>query len=454
MPSTCDRRHRGTLSAVGIPTTKAPEPNISGGPIDGARYTSMDFAAAERSRLWPNVWQVAGRADQLTKPGDYLTYELAGESVLCIQGEDNTIRAFYNVCQHRGNRLVEASSGNLSSGGPTCAYHGWRYGSEGTLRWVPDEEDFPAGSPCGTRNLIEMPCESWAGFVWFTMDPDPTPLRRWLDPVVEHLDAYRMEDMVRTHWVTIEGCFNWKVVQDNFNESYHLPFVHPQTLPLMDHHYTGCQFDLYPSGHCRMLMPGGGPGPRYEGSAERTMRGLAPEFEFWDFDPEPYRDDPSGLRRALQRVKRERGAAKGYDFSRYSDEQLTDHYHYTVFPNMSFSMKPDGCIWLRATPHRDDPQRCSFDMWYRTLFPEGVEEYYSNSMGQWVSLDHQVEHEQGAVGEISCGPGIDQDVAVWTSQQRGLGSRGYRGGYLADQERRVRFLHDEIDRYLAVRTPS
>jgi len=104
---------------------------------------------------------------------------------------------------------------------------------------------------------------------------------------------------------------------------------------------------------------------------------------------------------------------------------------------------------LRASPHPTDPEKSVFDMWYLTLFPEGVSEYWSNSMGDWVSLDHQVEHEAGVAGEVSCGPGIDQDVAIWTSQQQGLRSRGYRDGYMPWQERRIRYFHDNIDAFLA-----
>ena len=83
------------------------------------------------------------------------------------------------------------------------------------------------------------------------------------------------------------------------------------------------------------------------------------------------------------------------------------------------------------------------------MFPSGVSEYFSNSMKDWVSIDHQVEHQVGKAGEISCGPGIDQDVAIWSTQQRGLMSRGYRGEYMPHQERRIKYFHDNIDRYLA-----
>ena len=431
----------------GISREKAPEPELGTDPIIlGHRYTSPEFAQREWDHMWTRVWQVAGRVDQIPEPGDYVNYEIGQESIIAVRGDDAKIRAFYNVCQHRGNQLVNAEVGTLAGGEFQCAYHGWRFDTTGECTWVYDEDDFPQGTPCGNRNLVEIPCDTWGGFIWFNMDPGAAPLRDWLSPVADQLDGYRMENMKRTHWVTVVG--DWKCVQDNFNESYHLPFVHPQTVASMNEHHSGCQFDLYPSGHARMLMPGGGPGPQYRGRADRTFQSLQQDFEFWEFDPEPYRDNLQGLRVALQQRKRELGASKGYDFSSYSDEQLTDHYHYTVFPNVSFSMKPDGCIWLRSAPHPTDPNKCIFDMWYLTQFPEGVTEYYSNSMRDWVSIDHQAEHQTGRADEVSCGPGIDQDVAIWTTQHKGLRSRGYRGEYLPTQERRIRFFHENIDKYL------
>jgi len=435
---------------LGIPRTKAAEPDLSDTPITGDRYWTQEFAEREWSSLWPRVWQIAGRVDQIPKAGDYVTYEIGRDSIIAVRGSDDAVRAFYNVCQHRGNRLVTNEVGSLDGRDFTCAYHGWQFGDNGRLNWVPDEDDFPQGSPCGVRNLAEVRSDTWGGFIWFNLDPHAAPLREALAPVTEHLDAYRMHDMKRTHWVTIVGDWNWKCVQDNFNESYHLPYVHPQTLSTMNEHHSGCQFDLYPTGHARMLMPGGGPGPHFRGRSDRTFKSFAKDFEFWEFDPEPYRDNLSGLRVALQQRKRELGSSKGYDFSSYSDEQLTDHYHYTVFPNVSFSMKPDGCIWLRGSPHPTDPTKCIFDMWYLTLFPEGSSEYFSNSMKDWVSIDHQVEHQTGLAGEISCGPGIDQDVAIWSTQQQGLMSRGFKGEFMPWQERRIKFFHDNIDRYLAM----
>ena len=192
-----------------------------------------------------------------------------------------------------------------------------------------------------------------------------------------------------------------------------VPFVHPQTMPVMNEHYTGCQFDLYRVGHARMLMPGGGRARGYAGKPERTFKGLARGARVLGARSRAVPRRPERPAQALQQRKRELGAAKGYDFSRYSDEQLTDHYHYTVFPNISFSMKPDGCIFLRATRTRPTRRSATSTCGTSRCSPRASSEYWSNSMGDWVSIDHQVEHQRGNAGEVSCGPGIDQDVAIW-----------------------------------------
>ena len=145
------------VAVRGTTKDKAPEPTLSDTAIRGDRYWSPEFARREEEALWPRVWQVAGRVDQIPEPGDYVTYEIGRDSIIAVRGMDGVVRAFYNVCQHRGNRLVTAEVGSLLAGEFQCAYHGWRFGADGRLNWVPDEDDFPQGSPCGVRNLVEMP---------------------------------------------------------------------------------------------------------------------------------------------------------------------------------------------------------------------------------------------------------------------------------------------------------
>jgi phenylpropionate dioxygenase-like ring-hydroxylating dioxygenase large terminal subunit len=439
--------HANAASRPLADISQTPDPVIEDRPITPDRYWSKDFAQKEWDKIWTKTWQIAGVARQLAKPGDYITTTLGAEVILCVRGDDGQTRAFYNVCQHRGMRLMEAEQGN--SRRLACPYHGWTYDLKGVLKVVPDEADFIHGSPCGKANLVEIPCETWAGFVWYNMDPDCMSLRSYMQPIADQIDTYPMDDMVRTHWVTLEGEFNWKLVQDNFNESYHVPFVHPQTKFVMEYAYDNSQFDLYPSGHCRMLMPGAGPTKTLQGGEDETLRYLEAELKFWELNPDDFRGGKtSEIRAALQRQKRLLGAEKGFDFSTYHDAQLTDHWHFTIFPNLSFSLKPDGNIWLRARPHETDPEKCYFDMWYMTLFPKGQKQYYSQSMAEWVDVSVPAPHKQGKFGEVSMGPGIDQDVFVWYGTQKGLHSRGYKREILAHQERRIRYFHHNIDSWI------
>ncbi|WP_309604496.1 SRPBCC family protein [Phenylobacterium sp.] len=445
MTDTLEHRQARTRGLADI--SKAPAVQLGDRPISPDRYWSPEFARREWEKIWTRTWQIAGVKQQLTKPGDFITTTLGPETILCVLGDDGKARAFYNVCQHRGMLLMAEEQGHARR--LVCPYHGWAYNLKGELRTVPDEADFAQGNPCGKLNLVEIPCEVWAGFVWYNMDDTCASLRSEMHPIADQIDSYPMDDMVRTHWVTHEGNFNWKLVQDNFNESYHVPFVHPQTKYVMEYAYLYSQFDLYPSGHARMLMPGAGPTKTMQGGEEETLSYMAEELRFWGLDPDQFRGGRTGeIRLALQRQKRLLGAEKGFDFSSYHDAQLTDHWHFTIFPNLSFSLKPDGNIWLRARPHETDPEKCYFDMWYMTLFPKGQTKYYSQSMADWVDVGVPAPHLQGKLGEVSMGPGIDQDLSVWYGQQKALHSRGYKRDYLSGQESRVRFFHENLDRRL------
>ena len=425
---------------------KEPEPKLGNKPILGDRYTSKEFMSLEWEKMWTKVWQVAGLEQQLQNPGDFFTFEFGPESILCAKGEDQKIRCFYNVCQHRGNQLVQIDEGNLESF--SCAYHAWKFGLDGKLNWVPDEEDFSQGSPCGKRNLIEIKSEVWQGFIFFNLDDNSKSLSDYLSPIMEHLEDYPISDMIRTHWVTVEGDWNWKCVQDNFNESYHTPYVHPALKYYAEEKYHACQFDMYESMHSRMLMPGFIPSESVINEEDKVIEMIAPHIEYWDMNAEDYRGRLLDIREDLQKQKRKLDKEKGYDFSKFKDTQLTDHYHYTIFPNMSFSVKPDGMQWLRGSPHPTDPTKCIFDYWYLTLFPKGVETYFSPSLGIETSIDTKVPHLQGHFSEVDVGPGISEDVAIWTSQQKGLSSRGYIGDYMPEQENRIRYFHENIDKYL------
>ena len=125
--------------------------------ITGDRYTSHSFMEKEMDKVWARVWNIGGWSNEIPESGDYITHEIGRESILMVRQEDNSIKAFHNVCPHRGNRLVHNDNG--SSPSFTCTYHGWKFNNSGILVYAQDAEDFPQGNPCGKINLTEIPCE-------------------------------------------------------------------------------------------------------------------------------------------------------------------------------------------------------------------------------------------------------------------------------------------------------
>jgi phenylpropionate dioxygenase-like ring-hydroxylating dioxygenase large terminal subunit len=153
------------------PTSPLAEyPIARGDAITGDRYWSKEFADKEWEHVWKRIWHVGGRTSQLEEPGDYIVHDFRQESVLIIKQHDGSLRAFFNVCQHRGNRLTIADEGGVTDG-LSCPYHGWRWGLDGVLNYVQDPETFPQGNPCGKLKLREISCDTWGGLRFLVVRP-------------------------------------------------------------------------------------------------------------------------------------------------------------------------------------------------------------------------------------------------------------------------------------------
>ena len=127
-----------------------------------------------------------------------------------------SVKAFYNVCQHRGNPLVDESKGS-NPRRFVCRYHSWAFLPDGALQFAPDKEDFPEGNPCGKLRLAELKCETFAGFIWVNMDPECGSLKDHLGPIWDEWQAREVDTWQRTMANTMWLPCNWKVVLDNFN---------------------------------------------------------------------------------------------------------------------------------------------------------------------------------------------------------------------------------------------
>lgn len=422
--------------------------SLRGDPITGDRYWSREFMQRERERMWTRVWHVGGLESQLERAGDYVVHNFMNESVVLVRQQEGAIRAFYNTCRHRGNRLVFAEEGGCEKF--TCSYHGWVYGLDGTVQRVQDPEDFPQGNPCGKLRLKELPCDTWGGFVWYSMDCEASPLRDFLEPVPELLKNRELEKMVRVIWRTVDLNANWKFAPDNFNESYHLPTVHPQFRPVIDEDYRNTVFEMYPNGHNRMIEMGQ-PSLRADRPHE-VEPAWAELLRAWDLDPAAFEGRAREGRVALQRQKRKLGPERGFTFyERWYDAELTDYFHHTLFPNVTLTGTPEGVHFFRTEPHPSNPERCTFDYWFFAPIVEGMKEV-PTALGPRPLEPAPHEHidmSDGVVADATMlGSFVDQDIGIAVTQQQGLRSRGYTDAYLSGQESRVRRFHEVLNDYL------
>src|SRR5688572_21250481 len=195
------------------------------------RYTSREFVDLEMERLWPRVWQVACREEELPSVGDYVEYVIGDQSILVVRSAPDSITASYNACLHRGTRLA-SGRGHLADERIRCRFHAWEYALDGRLTHVVDRDEF-GPMPEGLR-LPEVKVGRWGGFVFVNLDPDAEPLLDFLDPLPQLLAPYRMEDMRLRSYLTTFLPANWKVVVDAFNEAYHVQGTHTQILPWTD----------------------------------------------------------------------------------------------------------------------------------------------------------------------------------------------------------------------------
>ena len=422
--------------------------------LEGKRYTSREFAELEFEHMWTKVWLLLGRESEMQEPGDWQREDVGPESILMVRQDDKTIKAFYNICQHRGNQLLQGEKGHVKR--LVCKYHGWAFATDGALLFAQDAKNFSQGNPCENVRLKEIRCETFAGFIWVNMDPECTGLKKFLGPIWDDWSKYDLHTWKRYMALTTTLPCNWKVVMDNFNESYHVPTVHrPRGTPEersrmhsgVDTRVENTRFDLSDEGHNRMIMPGGyaGVSLNEDGSIGEPLNTIMHE---WGLSPASFVGRGDETRAALQKVKREKGPEKNYKhYAKLTDEQFTDAFHYTLFPNFAVSLWSDGFHFLRARPHPTDPEQCIFDNWWYASQPEGETAPIRTTAGI-VERDAEIEHEVFKSGDKSMGRTIDQDIEIFSLQQAGFRSRGYEGAYLADQESRVSRYHDLVDEHI------
>lgn len=393
------------------------------------RYTTQEFAALEWERLWKKVWQLGALERDLEEVGSYFCLEVGPESVFFVRQKDGSVKAFNNVCPHRGNRIVDTGIGEAEKF--KCSYHGWTFGLNGKFKHLPNAEVFPQGAPCS--GLQQLPCAVWGSFIWFSLDPDAIPFDDYISPLKDHLEPYHFERMFLTRDVTIEWDCNWKTSVDAFNETYHVSATHPQLLWYLND--LDVQIDCYER-HSRYLVPFGMLSPHLDGAPEipPPLKSMLVDA---GLDPASYSGPVDGIRKTVQNFLRENGPEKGYDFSELNDDQLTDDYNYLIFPNLTFNTHADHLMLFRHRPNFEDPNKMFFDVWTFALIPDEDEQ-----------PEERPRHKQYKGGEKSLGMVIDQDGHNLPKVQKGMNSDGYKGLWLGDLEVRIRHFHKVISDYI------
>jgi phenylpropionate dioxygenase-like ring-hydroxylating dioxygenase large terminal subunit len=215
-------------------------------PVD-PYYTSKEFYEREIDRIFKQDWLVVGREEEIPNAGDYKVKRLdfADVSAILIRGKDKVIRAFHNICRHRGNKVITEVGGNETFGSNraavmTCRFHGWVYDAQGALVSVPREEALP-GSFCREQNaLVPIHVDTWNGFIFVNLaQTPPKGLKEFLGGVVDHLKDYPFHQMTHVHTYSAHLNCNWKIGIDAFSEGYHVPTIHAGSFPGLTSYWLG-----------------------------------------------------------------------------------------------------------------------------------------------------------------------------------------------------------------------
>jgi choline monooxygenase len=344
-------------------------------------YRDPEVLEAEQRRIFARTWQFVGHESQLPEPGGYMTTSAGVEPVLVIRDDEGTLRAFRNVCRHRGSRLL-SGSGECGKA-IRCRYHGWTYKFDGRLIGVPEGRAI-AGLDKSKLGLFGARVEVLCGLVFVNLDADATPLAEQVAGLPERLDRYGLDRLKPKPENASSQPANWKIVVDNYLEGYHVPIAHPGLMRLLDY-------------------------KRYEVE-------LHDGFVWFDAH---LRDKPSGnlMERAYQRlVEPMPGLGE--------EDRRVWHYVF-IYPNTTIDLYPDQVGIWRIDP---DGHLRTADT-NLTLLPEraGLRtravQYANRKVNQLVS---------------------DEDVDLVANQQAGLESRGFEAGPLSQREAALGWFADRI----------
>jgi phenylpropionate dioxygenase-like ring-hydroxylating dioxygenase large terminal subunit len=411
-------------------------------PLSTERYTSAEFFSRELEKMWPRVWQFAAREEDMRSPGDVVIYENAGRSYALTRQQDGSIRAFHNVCLHRGRKLRTAD-GRVPEF--RCPYHGWTWNIDGSLKTIPSRWDFRHldNEPL---NLPEAEVAIWGGFIFVREEPGGPSLQAFLGELPQHFERWLPERRYTSAWAAKVVPANWKATAEAFMEAYHVIATHPQIMP-----FTGdanSKYNLYGDNVNLAITPFGTSSPHLQGTAleEQAIMDAFLRYNGRVVPKNSTIEVPPGVtaRRAMGDFNRRRfSEMAGMDLNHASDAEVQDALTYNVFPNFApwGGFSPSVVYRWRPWPDQD---HTLMEIRILSLAPEG-QPLPEPARMQMLEPDQNWSEALGVLGSI-----VDQDMGNLPHVQAGMKASKTRKLQLANyQEVRVRHFHQTLDKYLA-----
>ena len=426
-------------------------------------FISPEYAQAEKELLWPKVWQMAGRVEDIPEVGNYFTYEVGDDSILIVRAGPDSIKAFHNVCPHRGRRLVDTPCDQNGACGTkrrfVCGFHGWTFDMEGKNTFVLDPQDWKGALTEERTGLSEVKVDTWGGWLFINMDPGSVTLREFLEPAASILDAFEFEKMRYKwrQWVVYPA--NWKTSLEAFMEPYHVAGTHTQLLKYGQFYAYSKSYGLHGvsgfderdpslkmSQSSSATRVGLGADPRvstYELIRENyeTVNNAASTMTLVNaakrlVDELPEGTPPADVIKHWMASARADDAARGIEWPNISPENMAEAgLAWHIFPNMSVLQGVTFALCYRTRPHGDDPNLCIFESYALERFPPGEE-----PKTEWVEAEPTAE-KWGSV--------LAQDFANMQWVQKGMKSRGFRGTLPnPHQEQKITNFHRNLVKYM------
>ncbi|MCB1386372.1 MAG: aromatic ring-hydroxylating dioxygenase subunit alpha [Nitratireductor sp.] len=357
--------------------------------LPGWTYHSKAFLELEIREIFHTHWQIACHVSDVAEPGRFIALDICGERALVLRGNDGEVRAFHNLCRHRGARVVAGEVGKCK-GALVCPFHGWVYNLDGTLRGAARPDSFPALDR-KEFGLTPIETEIWQGFVFIRFSAGPQPsVAELMQPFAAEMDHYRMADLVPTEgvWKQVSQV-NWKSVRDVDNEGYHVALAHPALQDLYGRSYYD---EPFVNGVCRSFASCNENGRLW--SVQHYLKALSPRDQM-----------PEEIERAW--------------------------IYYSLFPNAVIAVTPELVQFYQEFPLSTG----------ESLLRGAIYRHREETREQRIARALAVRIDRQTMAE-------DVQLSEWSNEA--MNSSAFEGFFLSDLEYGVRTHHDHLRAILPV----